>query len=221
MIYLKHMHHRGFTLVETLVSLAIFSFVMVIAGGITLSIISSNRQNQAINNVVNNLNYSIESMVRDIKTGYSYKCNYNVQGSGAVEIDEFKSVGSGCVAGVAQNNISLISTITGTEMIVRYDFVVGNPGYIKKTAFSGTDGLTMNQYPLTDKVNIDIQQLVFKVDPGIPLYAGTTVNTNTDSTGPSQPSVFVLLKGTARVNAINISDFFMQTLVSQRLPNLI
>lgn len=215
----KNKGTRGFTLIETMVSLSIFSVVMVASVGIILSIISSNKRNQAVNSVVNNLNYSIESMVRDIKTGFSYKCNYSpITGQ---TILQFKGEPHNC-GGTAINNIALISTINGTtEMIVKYEYkspVGEQAGYIEKTIYSDTGGVITNAiYPLTDRINIDIKAMSFTVAPGTPLYnaAGTTDPT------PAQPSVAVLIKGTAKVNAINISDFFIQTLISQRLPNLI
>ncbi len=222
-MYTQHTHkqalQRGFTLVETLVSLAIFSIVMVTSVGIVLSVITSNKRNQAINSVVNNLNYSIESMVRDIKTGFSYKCNYNPTVNQTVV--EFKDEPSGC-DGSMINNIALISNInSGQEKIVKYEYkpAVGNEtGYIEKTVYTdnGID-ITKETYPLTDRFNIDIQIMSFGSQSGTPLYDASGAT----NPSPSQPSVSLLIKGTAKVNAINISDFFIQTLISQRLPNLI
>ena len=209
----------GFTLVETLVALAVFSVVMVVSSGIILSLINSNRQNQAINSVVNNLSYSIESMVRDIKTGFSYKCNYPEGDANAYFKSTFKSAPNNCTAGASIDNISLISNITGEDTVVRYDFItqVDAPGYIKKTVFTETGGvISQNSYPLTDTQNIDMIDVRFRVNPGKPLYQGDVTNSD-----PSQPSVFVMIKGTAKVNAISVSDFFMQTFISQRLPNFI
>lgn len=216
----KNSQKRGFTLIETMVSLSIFSVVMVASVGIILSIISSNKRNQAVNSVVNNLNYSIESMIRDIKTGFSYKCNYSP--STGQTVDQFKQEPHGCSSNTPINNIALVSTINGTtEMIVKYEYklpVGDQVGYIEKTIYTNSGGvITSAVYPLTDRTNIDIKAMSFTVTPGTPLYtvAGTT------NPSPAQPSVAVLIKGTAKVNAINISDFFIQTLISQRLPNLI
>src|SRR3989344_9617277 len=94
---LKSQPEKGFTLVETLVALGLFAMVMVVAVGIILSVISSNRQNQAVNVVVNNLNYSIESMVRDIKTGFAYRCYYTLD-TDFYEVGTVKSVNHFCNA---------------------------------------------------------------------------------------------------------------------------
>lgn len=59
----------GFTLVELLVSIAIFSLVAVVIMGAVISIIDANRKAQTMASVINNLNFALESMTRSIKTG--------------------------------------------------------------------------------------------------------------------------------------------------------
>ncbi|MDP3996836.1 MAG: type II secretion system protein [bacterium] len=65
---------RGFTLVELIVSVAIFSIVMVVSVGAILYIISANRQAQAMKAVMNNLNFTLESMARNLRMGSNYHC---------------------------------------------------------------------------------------------------------------------------------------------------
>jgi prepilin-type N-terminal cleavage/methylation domain-containing protein len=48
----KYKNQKGFTLVEMLVSVALFSIVMTIATSTIFSIIAGNRKAQAINSVV-------------------------------------------------------------------------------------------------------------------------------------------------------------------------
>jgi prepilin-type N-terminal cleavage/methylation domain-containing protein len=64
----------GFTLIELLVSVAIFSVVLVIALGALLSMSEADRKAQSLKTIINNLNFSIESMARTIRTGYDYHC---------------------------------------------------------------------------------------------------------------------------------------------------
>ncbi|HYF13005.1 MAG TPA: type II secretion system protein [Candidatus Paceibacterota bacterium] len=65
---------RGFTLVELLVSVAIFTVVMVIALGSLLAISAANRKAETMKSVMNNLNFALDSMSRTIRTGFSYHC---------------------------------------------------------------------------------------------------------------------------------------------------
>ena len=71
----------GFTLVEMVVAVAIFSMVMVIAMGALLSVINANRQNQAIQTAVSNLNLALETLSREIRVGSSYYCGISPGGA--------------------------------------------------------------------------------------------------------------------------------------------
>lgn len=63
---------RGFTIIEMIVAVAIFSVVMVFSVGALLSIIDANKQAQSAKTVINNLNYALETMVRNIRVGSNY-----------------------------------------------------------------------------------------------------------------------------------------------------
>ncbi len=64
----------GFTLVEVIISVGIFAMVMTVSIGAVLAIVGANKKAQSMHNVINNLNLAIESMVRDMRTGYDYSC---------------------------------------------------------------------------------------------------------------------------------------------------
>jgi type II secretory pathway pseudopilin PulG len=64
----------GFMLVEMIVSVALFSVVMLVSTGSLLSIIDANRKSQAFKIIVNNLNLAVESMSRDIRVGEDFNC---------------------------------------------------------------------------------------------------------------------------------------------------
>ena len=59
----------GFTLIELMVSVSIFSIVLVIAMGAILTVLDANRKARTLTEVMNNLNFSMESITRSIKTG--------------------------------------------------------------------------------------------------------------------------------------------------------
>src|SRR4051812_37401392 len=64
----------GFTLVEMLVAIALFSIVMVVAVGTLLSLAAANKKAQALQSVMNNLNISLDGMVRSLRMGTSFQC---------------------------------------------------------------------------------------------------------------------------------------------------
>ena len=79
---MKVMHHTsyktstqsGFSLIEVLVSLAIFTFVSVAAMGALLVLIDANRKAQNLQAVMTNISFAMDSMTREIRTGSHYYC---------------------------------------------------------------------------------------------------------------------------------------------------
>lgn len=68
---------RGFTLVEMIVSLAIFSIVSVVALGSLVKIVSANKKAQTLQASISNINFAIDSMSRELRTGNYYLCESN------------------------------------------------------------------------------------------------------------------------------------------------
>jgi prepilin-type N-terminal cleavage/methylation domain-containing protein len=73
----------GFTLIEMIVSLALFSVVVTISVGALLVLIASNQQFQNEQSVMTNLSFALDSMTREIRTGSNYFCeSHSVKTSG-------------------------------------------------------------------------------------------------------------------------------------------
>lgn len=74
----------GFSLIEMIVSLAVFSGVITIAVGALLVLVASNDQLQGEQSVMTNLSFALDSMTREIRTGTAYYCesrtNYSAGG---------------------------------------------------------------------------------------------------------------------------------------------
>lgn len=66
---------RGFTLIEVLVSVSIFSIVMLVSTGAVFSIVEANKKAHTLKSVMTNLNFALESMARDIRVGSQFSCN--------------------------------------------------------------------------------------------------------------------------------------------------
>ena len=62
-------NNRGFTLIELLVSIALFSIVMTVALGSIITIADSNKKARSMMQVMNNLNFAVDSMTRSFKSG--------------------------------------------------------------------------------------------------------------------------------------------------------
>ncbi|MBP9669258.1 MAG: type II secretion system protein [Candidatus Pacebacteria bacterium] len=68
------MNKRGFSLVEMMVSVALFAVVMLVSTGALLALIDATRKAQALQSVMGNLNTALDGMVRSLRMGSSYMC---------------------------------------------------------------------------------------------------------------------------------------------------
>ena len=64
----------GYSLVELLVAVSVFASVMVLATGSLLSLIDGARKVRAQKTVMDNLNFAVENMSRNLRVGSNYDC---------------------------------------------------------------------------------------------------------------------------------------------------
>jgi len=115
--------NKGFTLVEMITSVAIFSVVMVIAMGALLAILNANKQNQAIQTAVNNLSLAMEMMSREIRVGRVYHCG----DSGEYELTQ------NCPAG---DDFFTFMSYEGDQVVFKY-VLDGGEGRIQRSDDGG------------------------------------------------------------------------------------
>jgi prepilin-type N-terminal cleavage/methylation domain-containing protein len=178
---------KGFTLIELLVSVAIFSVVMVIAMGALLSISAAERKAETLKTVMDNLNLSMESMTRSIRTGYNYHCG--IGGSGPQDC----SSGQSYLTLTAVDGSTIAYCLNGG--VIRRQTVIGSAS----TNCSDTTVFLAMTAP-----EIVVNNLTFYVK-GAPLA---------DST---QPKVTITLTGYVNVSGTASSTFTLQTSVTQRI----
>jgi prepilin-type N-terminal cleavage/methylation domain-containing protein len=94
-------NQAGFTLIEMIVSLALFSVVITIAVGALLVLIASNQRFQNEQSVMTNLSFALDSMTREIRTGTNYYCTSRNNTNGPLDRRIF------------QNGATLDSDVTG------------------------------------------------------------------------------------------------------------
>ena len=177
----------GFSLIEILVSVAVFSMVMLIAVGSLLTLVEANRKAQALKSVMNNLNFSLENMSRAIRLGTDYHC-----GLGLVEEPH------SCIDGDTQ---------------LAFESEVGDPGtpddqVIYRISINGTQleqsidgGATFIGITAPEVVIEDFKFYVIGAERSDRL----------------QPRVIMTIRGYAGVSLRAKSNFNLQTMVSQRI----
>ncbi|MGB4076232.1 MAG: type II secretion system protein [Minisyncoccia bacterium] len=72
---------RGYTLLEMIVAVGIFSIVMLTATGAFLTLIRLDREARLTNNVVTNLSFAVDSIARALRTGVNYDCSPATSGT--------------------------------------------------------------------------------------------------------------------------------------------
>lgn len=203
---------KGFTLIEVLVSVAIFSIVMVIALGALLAISTSDRKAQSIKAVINDLNFSFDSMTRSIRTGYNWSCG----------------AGGDCTSG--SNNFNFVPSNGVGRIYYRLDSTNGNicgqsgtVGCIEKS----TDNI--NWLPITSPEVIVTDYSGAAPTPSYLFYAVGTAAGTDPVIGATQPKLVITLsgyvkvaggassQGTCNTAGNQCSVFHLQATITQRI----
>ena len=183
----------GFTLIEMMVAVFVFSVVMTLATGAIFSIINAYKTSQALKSVMDNLNSALDSMSRDIRYGTVYHCgNNNVTSYTSPVSCPDSSPGSPDHTIFAFLDKLQVHTMIYTFQSDQAD----GSGYIKKC----TDN-TSNCVRLTAP-EVHIKNLNFYVSGA---QAGD----------PGQPQLQISISGYAKAGS-NESDFNIETMVDQR-----
>ena len=188
---------KGFTLIEMIVSVALFAIVMLIAGATLLSLVYANRKAEALQSVINNLNVSLDGMVRSIREGQNYRCG-----------GESSAYGD-CTAGGSIIYFTPFGSTPDDQSSNDWAYAFDSTG-----SYCGKDRICESEYggswvPITSP-EVQIQSLIFYV-----------VGTNPASNGGTQqPKVIFTIKGQAGAQVKTVSTFDIQATAVQRVLNL-
>jgi prepilin-type N-terminal cleavage/methylation domain-containing protein len=183
----------GFTLIELMIATTLFTIVMMM--GVGSLVVSSNfaKASQKLRIAVDNVNFAMESMTRELRTGTHYYCgngNYDLVNNSAV---------NDCVNGSFVAFNPQITPSSPTRIV--YFRVPRNDG-------SGTTSLRKCELSpsivCSDVVSgdVDIQMLNFYVTGSLP---GDKI----------QPSVEIVIKGVVTVKGV-ATPFALQSMATQR-----
>jgi prepilin-type N-terminal cleavage/methylation domain-containing protein len=188
----------GFTLVEMMVAVFVFSVVMVLSTGAIFSIIAANKTSQAVKSVMDNLSSALDSMSREIRYGTVYNCNDSAPNF----TTPASCTGSDFFSFVARPTDTYIN---GEHIIYTFALDAGSDtaGYINKCTV-GTGGAS-DCIRLTAQ-EVHVTRLNFYVK-------GASRNES------SQPEVLMTISGYAQAGPTQ-STFNIETLVSQRSPDM-
>ncbi len=182
----------GFTIIELIVSVGIFTVVMLVAVGALLSIVGVNRKTRAVEEVVNSLHFSLDSMARQIRVATTYHC-------GNENSRPYTQVGN-CPNGFAY---------------FAFEPFGGDPD-------DATDQIVYRFRPYPNTAgnlvrSIDGGQTFSAVTPpGVVIEYGRFYVGGTSQSDTIQPYVLITIKGFVDLGNNSRTDFNIETMVTQR-----
>lgn len=180
----------GFTLVEMMVAIAVFSVVMVTAIGALINVIDANSKARALKTAINNVSFALEAISKDMRMGTEYAC-----GS-----DGNTSRGD-CTDGV--DTISFRSSKVDANYIYYKYSRVDNIGRIESCLSDSGTGLCLSGYSPLTSAEVNLTSVKFYI-------LGANDNTK-------QPRLILTLSGEAGAKEKIKTTFDLQTGVSQRI----
>lgn len=185
----------GFTLIELMVSLMLFTIVVLAAVGSLYTVNSASKKTQAMRSVVDNLNFAIESMSRTVRTSNTVVCGGV---SNTSSLDPITSADPNCPFN-SENPSSklLVDSTLGADQLVEYQLSLS--GAIEKRIRES--GIWTNWVPITAP-EINVTKLHFYVD-------------GAKATDDIQPNTMIFIQGVA-TTAEETAPFAVQTYLSQR-----
>lgn len=210
--------NRGFTLIEIIVALMIFSVVSVVALAALIRIVDANKKAQTIQDAVVNMSFTIESMTRELRTGSAYYCvtlgpgtDLNVNSISGQNVGQCNGVSgtSGNGVGFAFLTNRMGTNAGGCRLMNAYE-VVPDPSsagtFILKKAMQTACNQNLSFTPIIDTAAMSISNYYLKInDP--------------DPSSNNDPTLFFLkLDGSAGNREAVKTYFTLQTAASPRIP---
>ena len=195
----------GFSLIELLVSMGLFIVVLTIGIGALLVLISTNLKAQNIQDAVGNVQFALDSMTREIRTGYSYYCAASTPGTPPSGLAQVASCTRGTYLSIIEGGESLTEGDDWADKRIEYRYNA-TARSIERRIRSQSSAWVRLTSP-----NVSIDAMHFNVN-GTPQKG--------DSSDIVQPNVTIFISGTVTGISNTSSTFTMQTTVTQRVLDI-
>ena len=202
----------GFTLIEMLVSVALFAIVMVVCVGALLSLVGANKKAQALQATINNLNISVDGITRNLRQG-----NHFVVTSTDCPGGSGDGIATDCTSAAGAKAVSF-TTFTGQHWIYAY-FTSGSNGCVTTSGAGGCimrsvdNGLSFTSLTAPEVSITSMAFYVVGTASGCDIPAPCT---------PFQPRVIITISGNAGAinNVKDSTAFHIQATAVQRTLDL-
>lgn len=160
--------NKGFSLLELIVSVALFTIAIMTGAGLVLAISTAQKKAVSLQEIQDNIGFAFEAMSREIRTGTNYYCgeDNNDLKIGALDVKD-------CPIGGSPDGGIAFSFVNQLGDIVVYRVTLS--GQLEKSSDGGTNFLFLT----SDKVNINnIKFYVHGSDPDDVLQPKVTIVLN-------------------------------------------
>lgn len=198
----------GFTLVEMMITIGLFTVIMTIGIGAILGVNSTQRKTQGMRAVVDSLSFVMEDMARSMRLGELFYCKQGISAISFADVNnQATNDGSQCPS-ISFEPYWDRQPVETNNQIVYYITEIDGRGVIIKKDNTNTSFSTSSWSVITPpEIDIDTNRSGFYV-------------TNSGAGDNLQPRIKIVLTGSVRL-AGSETEFNMQTTVSQRLLDVL
>ncbi|MEI7810067.1 MAG: type II secretion system protein [bacterium] len=193
--------NKGFTIIETMISISIFIVVVMIGMNSLLNASFIHQKNRDQREIMDNLTFIMEEMSRNIRTGYDYSCSPD---SGTLP-----AVGYMCSTSLV-NMISFNPAESNARIMYYID---EDPNTNSSIGIFRSTGNGISPVNLLNNSEIALDS----VKSGF-IVTGAAPSTDTSNPDYQQPLVTIRLVGKITTKGVD-TPFSIQTTVSQRNPD--
>jgi prepilin-type N-terminal cleavage/methylation domain-containing protein len=213
LFYLYSKKRQGFTLVEMLIVLGLFSFMMTLATGVLYTTQAINVKLQETQSILDNVNVSADIIARDIRYGTDFHCASTL---GEAEREKRKSCDYFDAKGGRFLFFKPDDYSNATDRVVYYSSSTPAGNIIFKDEYFGSGGTFSNRYQITAN-DVKIKSLMYYV-----VGANSSALTSTDVGDIhdyEQPLITINLSGETIPVMSNASStkFSIQSTVAARV----
>lgn len=222
-IFSKKYSNKGFSLLEMIVALGLFSVGALIAVGGFLSVISASKKAQTTKTSINSINYMMEGMLREMRLGNDYYCANSASTAYNTYVYSDVTRNNGSLYGGPSNDATL-AFITNKKLApsytdsIAYVYRYTRPsddgltyGYVAKAECSSAStcsALTSDSYTRITPENTNITSMYFK--------CGEASNSLPDD-DKNPPYLKVYVKGVSGDKLKEQTEFNLESLVTPRI----
>ncbi|PIR68143.1 hypothetical protein COU49_02185 [Candidatus Nomurabacteria bacterium CG10_big_fil_rev_8_21_14_0_10_35_16] len=197
MFYIFSKKESGYTIIETMIAVSIFLVVIMYGMGSLLNANVLHRKSQDVRSILDNLNFVVEDISRNLRIGYNYQCfsGADILSPGTLSVPKSCASGWGLAFESPEGDPE--------DYNDQWVYYVSNDGKV----FKSTNGANSFIQLTPDEVVIDAIS-------GFAVLGAEPPSTNTQ-----QPLVLIKLVGSITTREVT-TPFSLQTSISQRLLDI-